>query len=167
MNDLCLPRMEGVNERHSSLENRRIRIGRSDVELGLPASKSAPASGAWNELSTPCSMKGHGGETAIGGSNRRRDTSNITTADFGGNGLLVRRGLKNFEPDTQITTQKRACEDRAPQVGNEADRLRAQTQPVTSRRTSVPAAVTHHQHRSAIFARIPTAIHNGVPHRSE
>jgi hypothetical protein len=35
MNDLCLSRMEGVNERHSSLENRRIGIGRSDVKLGL------------------------------------------------------------------------------------------------------------------------------------
>jgi hypothetical protein len=45
MNDLCLPRMEGVTERHSSLESRRIRIGRSDVKLGLPVSKSAPASG--------------------------------------------------------------------------------------------------------------------------
>ena len=50
MNDLCLPRMEVVNERHSSLESSRIRIGRSDVKLGLPVSKPAPASGAWNEL---------------------------------------------------------------------------------------------------------------------
>jgi len=75
MNDLCLPRMEGVNERHSSLENRRIRIGRSDVKLGLPVSKPAPASGARNELPTLCSMKGHGGEAAIGGSSRRPATS--------------------------------------------------------------------------------------------
>jgi len=51
------------------------KIGRSDVKLGLPVSKPAPASGARNELPTLCSMKGHGGEAAIGGSSRRPATS--------------------------------------------------------------------------------------------
>jgi hypothetical protein len=40
MNDLCLPRMEGANEGHSSLENSRIRIGRSEVKFGLPVSQA-------------------------------------------------------------------------------------------------------------------------------